>query len=551
VESQTLNLQPVDKLTFPEKHPRDWLTAFLIFSFSALHFSFFYSYTLMNGDEGIILQGAQRILRGEVLYRDFFAFFTPGSYYWIAFFFKVFGSSIGVGRAVLLIEGALLSVLTYLLARRVCSRWSAFLASALVTLTGLPNRFLVLHNWDSTLWAFLTMYCAVIYLQNPRRLWLFAAGLFAAVTCLFEQSKGAGIVLGVGLAAIILVTSAGEMRSLTNLRLVAAFIVGFALPLLFTFVYFGMHHALFQMFQDWLWPLRNYSAANRTSYGFVTLSPSDRADVYSEPWPSRLFVMLITGPWFIIPALPIFGAGVLLYWVQKWRASRTESARAYYIVISASVVGLLLSIFGTGRPDFTHLVYISPILCVILAWIIDGQMWPSIVRRVMPVVVFILVLSCLGFGLSLLSQPLNAVHTLHTRRGTLRSVKPDEVVDYVQKNVRAGETILVYPYLPLYYYLTGTFSPSRYEYLQPGLHTPEQFQELARAVEADQTQMILFEPSFGEKAPTAFPATSTEILNGKDPMADYISSHYRKCTDLTSQNFWHFAVMLRKDLACP
>lgn len=547
-----MNLQPVAKLTFPEKHPRDWLTAFLILCFSALHFSFFYSYTLMNGDEGIILQGAQRILQGEVLYRDFFAFITPGSYYWTAFFFKVFGSSIGVGRTVLLIEGALLSVLTYLLARRVCSRWSAFLASALVTLTGLPNRFLVLHNWDSTLWAFLTMYCAVIYLQNPRRLWLFAAGLFAAVTCLFEQSKGAGIVLGLGLAAIILVTTDREMRSLTNLRLVAAFIVGFALPLLFTFVYFGMHHALFQMFQDWLWPLRNYSAANTTSYGFVTLYPSDRADVYSEPWPSRLFVMLITGPWFIIPALPIFGAGVLLYWVQKkWRASRTESARAYYIVISASVVGLLLSIFATGRPDFTHLVYISPILFVILAWIIDGQMWPSIIRRVMPVVVFILVLSCLGFGLSLLSQPLNAVHTLHTRRGTLRSVKPDEVVDYVQKNVRAGETMLVYPYLPLYYYLTGTFSPSRYEYLQPGLHTPEQFQELARAIEADQTQMILFEPSFREKAPTAFPATPTEILNGKDPMADYISSHYRKCTDLTSQNFWHFAVMLRKDLACP
>jgi len=547
-----LNLQQVDKLTFPEKHPRDWLTAFLIFSFSLLHLSFFYSYTLMNGDEGIILQGAERILQGEVLYRDFFAFITPGSYYWIAFFFKVFGSSIGVGRTVLLVEGALLSVLTYLLARRVCSRWSAFFASALVPLTGLPNRFLVLHNWDSTLWAFLTMYCAVIYIQKPRRVWVFAAGLFAAVTFLFEQSKGAGIVFGLGLAAMILVMTDHEMRSRINLRLLAAFIIGFGLPLLFTFVYFGMHHALLQMFQDWLWPLRNYSAANRTSYGFVTLSGSDRAELYSEPWPSRLFVMLITGPWLIIPALPIFGVGVLFYAVHKnWRASRTRSARAYYIVTSASVVGLLSSIFATGRPDFTHLVYVSPILFVILAWIIDRQMWPSVVRPVMPVVVFVLVLSCLGFGLSLLSQPLNAVHTLHTRRGTLRSVKPDEVVDYVQKNVRAGDTMLVYPYLPLYYYLTGTFSPSRYEYLQPGLHTPEQFQELARAVEADQTQMILFEPSFREKAPTAFPATPTEILNGKDPLADYISSHYRKCTDLTSQNFWHFAVMLRKDLACP
>jgi len=304
----------------------------------------------------------------------------------------------------------------------------------------------------------------VVFLQIPRHLWLFATGWLAALTCLFEQSKGVGIVFGLGLGAVILVATDVEMRSTVNRGFLAAFILGFGLPLLFTFVYFDMHHALSQMLADWLWPLRNYSAANRTSYGFVILSAADRAEVYSEPWPSRLFDMLITGPWVIIPALPIFGAGVLLYWMQKrWRASRDENARAYYIVVSASVVGLLLSIFATGRPDFTHLVYISPILFVILASIIDGHMLPSVVRRMMPVVVFILVLSCLGFGLSLLSQPLNAVHTLQTRRGTLRSVKPDEVIDYVQKNVRAGETMLVYPYLPLYYYLTGTFSPSRYE----------------------------------------------------------------------------------------
>jgi 4-amino-4-deoxy-L-arabinose transferase-like glycosyltransferase len=545
-------LLPVGKVNFPEKFLRDWLVATLVFGLSAVHFRFFYQYTLINGDEGIILQGAQRILQGQVLYSDFFAFITPGSYYWMAFFFKIFGSSIEVGRAVLLIEGALLSVLTYLLARRVCSQWSAFLASVLVTLTGLPNRFLVLHNWDSTFWAFLALYSAVLFLQNPRRLWPFAAGSFAGITCLFEQSKGAGIVFGLGLAAVILVVTDGEMRSRMSPGYAAAFILGFGLPLLFTFAYFGIHHALSQMFVDWLWPLRNYSAANRTSYGFVILSPSDRADVYSGPWPLRLFLMLITGPWYIIPALPIFGAGVLLYWMQKtWRANRNESARAYYILISATIVGLLLSIFATGRPDFTHLVYISPILFVILAWIIDGQILPSVVRRVLPVIVFLLVVSCGGFGLALLSQPLNAVHTLHTRRGTLRSVKPDLVIDYVQKNVRAGETMLVYPYLPLYYYLTGTFSPSRYEYLQPGLHTTQQFQELARAVEADQTRMILFEPSFREKAPTAFPSTPTETLNASDPFADYIGSHYTKCTDLTSQDFWHFAVMVRKDLPCP
>lgn len=42
-------------------------------------------------------------------------------------------------------------MVTYLLARRVCARWSARMAAALVTLTCLPYRFRVLHNWDSAL----------------------------------------------------------------------------------------------------------------------------------------------------------------------------------------------------------------------------------------------------------------------------------------------------------------------------------------------------------------------------------------------------------------
>ena len=37
-----------------------------------------------------------------------------------------------------------------------------------MTLTTLPYRFEVLHNWDSTLWACLAVYCAVRWLESPR-----------------------------------------------------------------------------------------------------------------------------------------------------------------------------------------------------------------------------------------------------------------------------------------------------------------------------------------------------------------------------------------------
>jgi hypothetical protein len=71
----------------------------LLFVASCLYLRVFYDYSNLNGDEGIVLQGAQRILNGEILHRDLFSFLPPGSYYWMALLFKIFGSSILVARA--------------------------------------------------------------------------------------------------------------------------------------------------------------------------------------------------------------------------------------------------------------------------------------------------------------------------------------------------------------------------------------------------------------------------------------------------------------------
>ena len=122
----------------------------------------FFSYCFLGGqDEGIILQGSARILRGEIPYRDFFSFYTPGSYYLYAGLFKVFGISLLVARGMLLAYAALFSLLTYLLARRVCSRLASLFAASLIAFICLPARFVVVHSWDSSAAALLALYCAV------------------------------------------------------------------------------------------------------------------------------------------------------------------------------------------------------------------------------------------------------------------------------------------------------------------------------------------------------------------------------------------------------
>ena len=242
-----------------------------IFALTVAYLWIFRRYTSMELDEGIVLEGAQRVLRGDVLYRDFFSYFTPGSYYFLALLFKIFGSSFLVARTALVFFGGVYSTVAYLLARRVCSRTSAIFVAALVTLTTLPYRFEVLHNWDSTFWACLAVYCAVRWLESPHWKWAFATGSFASLTCLFEQSKGAGLVLGLG-AGLVAITLLDRQQNLWKGKLSQGLAAGMAWPFLVTVVYFGAQHSLSLMLTDWFWPLHHYSLANHVPYGYQNWS---------------------------------------------------------------------------------------------------------------------------------------------------------------------------------------------------------------------------------------------------------------------------------------
>jgi 4-amino-4-deoxy-L-arabinose transferase-like glycosyltransferase len=529
----------------------DRAIAAVIFVLTLVYLWFFRRYTSIEPDEGIVLQGAQRILRGEMLYRDFFSYFTPGSYYFLALLFKVFGSSFLVARTPLVFFGGIYSAVAYLLARRVCSRGSALFVAGLVTLTTLPYRFEVLHNWDSTLWACLAVYCAVRWLESPQCRWAFATGSLASLTFLCEQSKGAGLVIGLG-AGLVAITLRDRQRTLWKGTPRLGLVVGLAWPFLPTMAYFGAQHSLLVMLADWFWPLHHYSLANHVPYGYQNWSGSTRHLLFgSGSLTVRLVTMAAISPCFLVPALPLVAVGLLVYWtVQMWRGSEPRAIGAHYVLICAALSGLLLSVV-IGRADIIHFMYLMPLFCPVLGWMIDGRDIPGrLFRKVKPFFITYAVIAFLLFATPLFLRALNARSQVQTRRGVVNVPAHDTVVEYVQAHVAAGEKILVYPYLPLYYYLTDTFSPTRYEYFQPGMHTPQQAQEMLAELGGARVPVVLFEASFWEKIPTSWPGTPLTAIV-RDPVADYIQREYRACTILNSPAEWRFLFMVRKDLACP
>jgi len=545
------SLSSSDSLLFPERLPVErWIAAGL-FVASCLYLSLFRRYTNMDPDEGIILQGATRILNGEVLYRDFFSFLTPGSYYFLAMIFKVFGNSLIAARTVLVFCGGLFSVFTYWMARRTCSRWSALLTAYLVLVTCLPWRFVSLHNWDSTLWACLTLYCATLWVQARHWAWALGTASFASLTFLFEQSKGVGLLAGLVVGfAVLLRMHRSTVRFARNHWLSLA--VGFAWPFAVTVGYFAVHHGLASLQADWLWPLHHYSTTNHVSYGYQDWSDAARESMFaSGPWVGRLVALLAVSPCFVLPVLPIISIVLLCYWALAARRGLLGKERAaHYMLVCSGLAGLLLSVVLV-RTNATHFFYLSPLFFLVVAWLMDGTDTRSgVLRNLRPLLTIITFVACTALGLALLVSNRNALSTIQTRRGLVKAVEPDAVVEYLDAHVAPGSRIFVYPYLPLFYYLTATFSATRYEYLQPGLHTREQDESALDEIAAEGTAVVVLEPSFYDRIPASWPNTPLAYL-ANDTVVDYILAHYRSCVVLRSATERRFLFMLRKDLACP
>lgn len=540
-----------DSVLIPEQVRAERYISALIFLVSLAYLCLFRRYTTIEPDEGIILEGAHRILNGQVLYRDFFSFYTPGSYYWVALLFKIFGDSFLVARTAIAVMGSIMAAICYLLSRRVCSRKAAMIVTALITLTALPYRFLVLHNWDSTLLACITLYCAVCLSESRKSTWAVSLGSCASFTFLFEQSKGAGLCLGLILGFLLLHLRRPHTRIFNRTHLMWV-MGGLAWPMLIVASYFGSQHALQSMLDDWLWPLQHYTLANHVPYGFQNWSDADRHAIFATGSViMRVVKTFVISPMFVVPILPLIAIGLLIYWKLQLRYHHEAGPRAsYYVLVTSAFAGLLISVLVV-RSDIIHFMYLLPVLSPVLAWIVDGRDIPGrMFKAARPVLAAYIVLAFSAFSLPLLIRARNASNEISTRRGVITTPAKDTVIEYVQAHLAPGRPLLVYPYLPLYNYLMDTSSPTRYLYFQPGMSTNEQAHEMLAELGSGHVDWVLFEVSFAEKIPNSWPGTPLSALMD-DPVADYITRSYRSCEVLNSPSDWRFLFMVRKDLRCP
>lgn len=160
------------------------------------------------GDDGYFFVGAQRLLRGETIYRDFTIYITPGTYYFLAVVLKVFGESWETTRLLWLLVTLVQGAGVYLIVHRLTkSEMVGAIGFALVTAWAILNP-VFLHLHLSAALALGSTWAWWRWLETRSSRFALLAGISDGLVGFTSQNKGFYL-LCASVAVILLLSEPG------------------------------------------------------------------------------------------------------------------------------------------------------------------------------------------------------------------------------------------------------------------------------------------------------------------------------------------------------
>lgn len=124
---------------------------------------------LLGGDQALFWMNAQRLLHGELIYRDFLEFTPPGTDLVYLGAFRLLGSWVWVTNLVVLLLGVVLCWLCFRIALSIMKPAEAALAAALFMLLDYGKMLNGTHHWFSVL-AVMGAIAVLLEEETPARM---------------------------------------------------------------------------------------------------------------------------------------------------------------------------------------------------------------------------------------------------------------------------------------------------------------------------------------------------------------------------------------------
>jgi hypothetical protein len=425
------------------------------------------------GDEGILLQGADRLLRGEKLYLDFFEFLPPGGFLLTATWLWGTEVNLFAARTLTVIVIIAIASSSYLIGYRLLrgAAVAAIFAMAWVVMSQ-GGWTQVNHHWFTTMFCMIQLCALVFWIDAPHRLLFPAvAGLAGGTAAMITPNRGA-LMLVAGLAAF---SSARRQFGELIVYCATALIVPVLLIL-----YVASQGALSAAFDSViLYPLKQYAGIQSVAYG--------------AGWDIQNLLIVL-----LFPAATILA---VLHISRDWRAALHDRLLRLFVCSAlAAFCGFSL------RADIAHTTFAAPLIIPLLQYCLAPVFFSARLFRLATVSVIGL---ALGMSLTVfLTVALLTVRSpeLQTPRGSVKVLRPDTSLIIQRINdLPPKDTIFFYPFDPLLAFLTDRVNPSRLDVFIPNYTTVAEFENECRSVTRS-AKWIVIDHGMIESWERAYPA---------------------------------------------
>jgi hypothetical protein len=461
-------------------------------------------------DEGILVEGAVRVAHGQLFARDFFEIMGPGTFYWLAAFFKVFGVTFLATRICLFVSSLGTGLLIYFLTRRISQRFRS-LPCLLVagTYFGLVWPA-ISHHVDSNFFGLLSVACMVLWHDRRNTLLLLAAGALAGITTCILQPKG-----GLLLIAFLIWLAIERWRNRVSLPSLGLVIASYSSVIGAVVVYFWSKGALSDLaFATVLHNLRFYGPMNVVPYASgIVENYWDHRAIFSPGmyWTVPLAAICFV-PFLFSAALP--GVSLVL-------AAVNRRAMLSPILMLYGLCGAALWLSEYHRKDISHLVMGSPLLVILCVHFLAEFRNRAADFALQSLLICATSLSMLNLLLTFYTHP------TQTRVGTVAMYRRDPTLTYIDEHVKPGTEIFIYPFLTIDYFLTATEDPTRFSGLTYRYNTPEQYLEAMKVLEERKVPYVVWDTTYFDRVlPKAFPSLP-RFPKSDYIMEPYLESHYK------------------------
>ena len=461
--------------------------------------------TMSWGDYGLFADHGARMLIGQMPYRDYFTFLTPGTDLIYSLLFRLFGVELWIPNLTMACLAAVVVWLMMLAARRVLPGISLALPPLMFIGFGLAISLDPTHHWFSTIVAMVAM---LALMRDIRLRHIAFAGALCGVAASFTQTKG--VLLTIGFLIYLLWRAIDRKESARIFWRRSSLLAAAAVC---TFLAINLPFILMAGWRKWVesvivFPLRYYPTIPGQT-GFALW-----AHLHGHGIANGICVAFIYG--VVIAVYPIF----LLVLARR---RRIEGSEPWDQLLLIAMTGFAM--FLAVAPGMTPLRVstVSFPAIVLLAWLLSRIKGPILLA---------------GQALALLSLAVAVYLPIQTQRKTWnylvlptgRTAIPDrgryELYRWTAEHTHPGEVCFgITPiYLPLKLHSPAPIDP-------PGpwsYYRPEQIAATIAALEENKVPVLILSAYSDDQSIWSYKADNLRSFR------IYLDAHYRHVKTFTN-----------------